>query len=104
MDRTIAEIVAIHKLPFNYVGDTVFRRVMNAALPRYKLRGCLFTYYNFLYIWDVLYYRVTKKIKDLLGKFKKKKKSLLQPTYDQHLNSVVSLLSSQSQEISAKYQ
>jgi hypothetical protein len=68
MDRMIAEMIALQNLSFNFVEGTGFRRVMNAALPKYKLRGRDFF---FSHLCGYLYNKLAKKIKDLLAEFEK---------------------------------
>lgn len=87
MDRTIAEMIALQNLPFNFVEGTGFRRVMQAALPKYKMRGRDFFS---SYVCDDLYSKLAKKTKDLLEEFDK-----LSFTSDiwSELHSAVSLLS-----------
>jgi hypothetical protein len=68
MDRMIAEMIALQNLSFNFVEGTGFRRVMNAALPKYKLRGRDFFSSH---LCDYLYNKLAKKIKDLLAEFEK---------------------------------
>jgi hypothetical protein len=68
MDRMIAEMIALQNLSFNFVEGTGFRRVMNAALPKYKLRGRDFFSSH---LCGYLYNKLAKKIKDLLAEFEK---------------------------------
>jgi hypothetical protein len=68
MDRMIAEMIALQNLSFNFVEGTGFRRVMNAALPKYKLRRRDFFSSH---LCDYFYNKLAKKIKDLLAEFEK---------------------------------
>nr|CAI5867523.1 unnamed protein product [Callosobruchus analis] len=68
MDRAIAEMIALQNLPLHFVEGTGFRRVMQAALPKYKLRGRDFFS---SYVCDNLYNKLAKKTKDLLEEFDK---------------------------------
>ncbi|RVE50841.1 hypothetical protein evm_004408 [Chilo suppressalis] len=97
MDRTIAEMIALQNLPFNFVEGTGFRRVMNTALPKYKMRGREFFS---SYVCDNLYHRLAKKTKDLLQEFDK-----LSFTSDiwSELHSAVSLLSVTAHGISTDF-
>lgn len=97
MDRTIAEMIALQNLPFNFVEGTGFRRVMQAALPKYKMRGRDFFS---SYVCDDLYSKLAKKTKDLLEEFDK-----LSFTSDiwSELHSAVSLLSLTAHGISKDF-
>lgn len=61
-------MIALQNLPFSFVEGTGFRRLMNAALPKYKLRG---RDYFSSFVCDNLYNRLAKKVKDLLVEFDK---------------------------------
>lgn len=39
IDQLVAEMIALQNLPFHFVGGLGFERLMQAALPRYRLRG-----------------------------------------------------------------
>lgn len=97
MDRTIAEMIALQNLPFHFVEGTGFRRVMQAALPKYKLRGRDFFS---SYVCDNLYNKLAKKTKDFLEEFDK-----LSFTSDiwSELHSAVSLLSLTAHGISKDF-
>ncbi|CAH0730570.1 unnamed protein product, partial [Brenthis ino] len=97
MDRTIAEMIALQNLPFHFVEGTGFRRVMQAALPKYKIRGRDFFS---SYVCDNLYNKLAKKTKDLLEEFDK-----LSFTSDiwSELHSAVSLLSLTAHGISKDF-
>lgn len=97
MDRTIAEMIALQNLAFNFVEGIGFRRVMNAAIPKYKMRGRDFFS---SYVCDHLYNRLKKKTKDLLQEFDK-----LSFTSDiwSELHSAVSLLSVTAHGISKDF-
>lgn len=97
MDRTIAEMIALQNLPFHFVEGTGFRRVMQAALPKYKIRGRDFFS---SYVCDNLYNKLAKKTKDLLEELDK-----LSFTSDiwSELHSAVSLLSLTAHGISKDF-
>lgn len=39
IDQLVAEMIALQNLPFNFVEGVGFKRLIEAALPRYHLRG-----------------------------------------------------------------
>lgn len=68
IDKLIAEMLALQDLPFHFVQGIGFRRLMSAALPRYKLRGR--EHFTVLLCED-LYSQMSNKVKQLLEKFDK---------------------------------
>lgn len=67
-DKLIAEMIALQDLPFNFVESIGFRRLMQAALPRYKLRG---REYFTSFLCENLYNQMASKVKQLLKGFNK---------------------------------
>lgn len=68
MDDLIGEMIALQNLPFNFVEDIGFRRVMKTALPNYQLRGSEFFADH---ICDKIYTKVLSKTRQMLKQFPK---------------------------------
>ena len=61
-------MIALQNLPFNFVEGVGFQRLMQAALPRYNLRGR--QYFINLLCTDI-YNKMKLKILELLKQFEK---------------------------------
>lgn len=68
IDKLVAEMIAFQNLPFNFVEGVGFQRLMQAALPRYNLRGR--QYFTNLLCTDI-YNKMKLKILELLKQFEK---------------------------------
>lgn len=68
IDKLISEMIALQDLPFNFVEDRGFRRLMQFIVPNYHFRGRHFFTEN---ICGNLYETLATKIKDLLTQFNK---------------------------------
>lgn len=66
MDRIIAKLIVLRILLFNFVESTGFRRVSNAAVPKYNMRG-----HVFMYLCDSLFNKVAKKFEIFLKNLNK---------------------------------
>lgn len=68
IDKLVAEMIALQNLPFNFVKGVGFQRLVQAALPRYNLRGR--QYFTNLLCNDI-YNKMKLKILELLKQFEK---------------------------------
>lgn len=68
IDKLVAEMIALQNLPFNFVEGVGFQRLVQAALPRYNLRGR--QYFTNLLCNDI-YNKMKLKILELLKQFEK---------------------------------
>ncbi|XP_071052451.1 zinc finger BED domain-containing protein 4-like [Onthophagus taurus] len=68
IDKLVAEMIVLQNLPFNFVEGVGFQRLVQAALPRYNLRGR--QYFTNLLCNDI-YNKMKLKILDLLKQFEK---------------------------------
>ncbi|CAK1589834.1 unnamed protein product [Parnassius mnemosyne] len=98
IDKLVAEMIALQNLSFNFVEGVGFQRLMQAALPRYHLRGR--QYFTNLLCTDI-YNKIKLKVLGLLKQFKK-----LSFTTDvwSEPSSNVSLLSLTAHGITNKYE
>lgn len=67
-DDLIGEMIAVQNLPFSFVEGIGFRRLMQAALPNYQLRGRQFFTEH---ICEKIYSEMSRKIRQLLKQFSK---------------------------------
>lgn len=68
IDKLIGEMIAVQDLPFNFVQGIGFRRLLESALPRYKLRGRdFFT----KYVCEAMYAQLRKQVIQVLNTFDK---------------------------------
>ncbi|CAK1603352.1 unnamed protein product [Parnassius mnemosyne] len=98
IDKLVAEMIALQNLSFNFVEGVGFQRLMQAALPRYHLRGR--QYFTNLLCTDI-YNKIKLKVLGLLKQFEK-----LSFTTDvwSEPSSNVSLLSLTAHGITNKYE
>ncbi|XP_037826718.1 zinc finger BED domain-containing protein 4-like [Lucilia sericata] len=68
IDKLIGEMVALQDLPFNFVEEIGFRRLMESVLPRYVLRG---RQYFTEYVCETMYAEIKNQIVQLLKTFNK---------------------------------
>ncbi|CAK1579976.1 unnamed protein product [Parnassius mnemosyne] len=98
IDKLVAEMIVLQNLSFNFVEGVGFQRLMQAALPRYHLRGR--QYFTNLLCTDI-YNKIKLKVLGLLKQFEK-----LSFTTDvwSEPSSNVSLLSLTAHGITNKYE
>lgn len=66
IDRLIAEMIALHDLPFRFVEAVGFKRILAAAWPCYHMRGR--EHFTKL-VCEELYTKMAEKVKIILNKF-----------------------------------